>query len=137
MNRKRSAQTAVSTTPSDVAPAKSRVWLFRVLALVGGSGAFFGLLELGLRIAGVGHSVSFFVPDPAGRPGVLVENHQFSRRYFSEKLVRIPQTEAFARVKPEGALRVFVRKAIRRLHLASPESCKFCSKQGIRDAGWR
>ncbi len=85
-----------------------RTWLFRLTALLGVTVGFFALLEIGLRITGFGYPVGYFVPSPTGEKGVLVENQQFSRRYFSRPLMRIPQSAAFEKSKPAGTLRVFV-----------------------------
>ncbi len=85
-----------------------RLWLFRFTALVGVPLLLFGGLELALRVLGYGYPTSFFVRNPLPEETTLVENRQFSRRYFAPELMRIPKPVAFSTVKPKGTLRVFV-----------------------------
>jgi tetratricopeptide (TPR) repeat protein len=109
---KRPKKTIAVSGPPDETGGQSarsgRKWIFRLTAMFGVTVVFFAVLEVGLRILGYGFPVQFFVPSPAGQPGVLVDNPQFSRRYFSEALKRIPQSMAFAEVKAPQELRVFV-----------------------------
>jgi tetratricopeptide (TPR) repeat protein len=85
-----------------------RLWLFRFTALVGVPLLLFGGLELALRLLGYGYPTSFFVRNPLPEETNLVENRQFSRRYFAPELVRIPKPLAFAPAKSKDTLRVFV-----------------------------
>lgn len=107
----------VSTTPQaaaapgDAVPGTlslRRLWLFRITALLVVPTLLLGGLELTLRIAGYGYPTSFFVQNPVPGQATLVENRQFSRRYFAPELLRIPNPVAFTPVKPPDTLRVFV-----------------------------
>ena len=66
------------------------------------------MLELALRLAGYGYSSSFFVRNPVAGQKTLVENRQFSRRYFSKELMRLPKPLAFAPAKRPQTVRLFV-----------------------------
>jgi tetratricopeptide (TPR) repeat protein len=85
-----------------------RLWLFRLLAVVGVPLVFVCLLELGLRVVGYGY-----------RPGVTVacevngvphrgDNLTFSRRFFPAMLAREFEPFVFPTRKPAGTYRVFV-----------------------------
>lgn len=84
-----------------------RKWFFRLAAL-GLPVLVFGLLELGLRLFGFGSPASFFVKNPVAGQNTVVENRQFSRRYFTRELMRIPKPLAFSPAKPPQTLRLFV-----------------------------
>lgn len=110
------ARPVPTTPPSANAPSDAvhgalpprRLWLFRITALLVVPTLLLGGLELALRIAGYGYPTSFFVRNPVPGEATLVENHQFSRRYFAPELVRIPNPVAFSPVKPPDTLRVLV-----------------------------
>jgi tetratricopeptide (TPR) repeat protein len=88
--------------------SRRRKWAFRLAALLGAPALLFVLLELALRLAGYGYASSFFVRNPVAGQKTLVENRQFSRRYFSKELMRLPKPLAFTPAKPTRTLRVFV-----------------------------
>jgi len=85
-----------------------RKWSFRLVALIGAPALLFILLELMLRLVGYGYQTSFFVRNPVTGQTTMVENRQFSRRYFSKELLRLPKPLAFAPAKPQPTLRIFV-----------------------------
>ncbi len=85
-----------------------RKWLFRLTAMIAVPALFLGLFELALRLFGYGYPVSFFVKSPAAGQTTMVENRQFSRRYFAPELVRIPRSLAFSPARPPQTLRLFV-----------------------------
>jgi len=85
-----------------------RKWFFRFVALIGAPALLFALLELTLRLVGYGYPSSFFVRNPVAGQTTMVENRQFSRRYFSKELMRLPKPVAFTPAKPPQTLRVFV-----------------------------
>ena len=61
-----------------------------------------------LRFSGRHYPTTFFVKSPVPGDARLVENDQFSRRYFAPPLMRIPRPVTFQPAKPPDALRVFV-----------------------------
>ena len=67
-----------------------------------------GLLEILLRVMGVGYPAEFFLKTEANGRAVFIENQQFSRRYFPPGLERTPQPVMFTAQKPADTLRVFV-----------------------------
>ena len=66
------------------------------------------LLELGLRLAGYGHSMSFFLPWRVNNTDCLVENDRFGWRFFGPDMARAPFPFVIPKVKPPGTTRVFV-----------------------------
>lgn len=66
------------------------------------------LLELLLRVLGVGYPTEFFLQTRKDGRAVFIENQQFSRRYFPPGLERTPQPVLFAAEKPANTLRIFV-----------------------------
>jgi len=80
---------------------------FRLLALLSPV-LLLALLEIGLRIAGVGYPTSFFVPSRRDGQAVLVDNSKFGWRFFPPMIARTPQPLCLARNKPGGAFRVFL-----------------------------
>jgi len=66
------------------------------------------LLELILRLAGYGYDPRFFIPtDIEGEP-FLVQNEQFSRRFFPPETQRHPAAMRMRATKPAGTVRIFV-----------------------------
>lgn len=103
-------QSAIHASGQTVQPTLSpqRLWLFRLLAVFVVPALLLGGLELALRLAGYGYPTSFFVRNPVPGQATLVENRQFSLRYFAPELMRIPNPVAFHPVKPPDTLRVFI-----------------------------
>ena len=85
-----------------------RRWLFRLIALTAIPAFLLILLELGLRLAGVGHPTAFTLKTQLNGQPVYVENNQFGRRFFPEALIRTPVPFAVATPKPEGTFRIVV-----------------------------
>jgi tetratricopeptide (TPR) repeat protein len=107
--KKRAASTPSQTR---VAPkpqlSPGRKWLFRLILAIGMPLFLFGVLEIALRLMGYGYVTSFFIANPVPGQKTVVENRQFSRRYFPRELARIPRSLAFEPVHPPQTLRIFV-----------------------------
>jgi tetratricopeptide (TPR) repeat protein len=103
---KRSPSPAPSARSSPISPA--RRWLFRLVAIVLGPLLFLLLLEAGLRLAGVGHPMSFFLPMQINGKDCLVENDRFGWRFFGPEMARAPFPLVIPKVKPPDTIRVFV-----------------------------
>lgn len=89
------------------APApRARTWLFRLVLALGVPLAALGLLEGGLRVAGFGRSLDFFVPDE--RPGFYRTNPHFTERFFPASFALKPANFRLPRQKPAGTKRIFV-----------------------------
>lgn len=67
-----------------------------------------GVLELGLRLAGFGHSTRLFLPRTIGGEEFLIPNEKFTHRFFPPALARAPLSGRMAAHKPEGTYRIFL-----------------------------
>ena len=103
-----------ASTPSQsrVAPkpqlSPGRKWLFRLILAIGVPLFLFGVLEIALRLTGYGYPTSFFIKNPVPGQKTVVENRQFSRRYFPRELARVPRSLAFEPAHPPQTLRIFI-----------------------------
>jgi tetratricopeptide (TPR) repeat protein len=86
----------------------ARRWIFRLAAIVLGPLLFLLILEAGLRLAGVGHPMSFFLPMQIDGKDCLIENDRFGWRFFGPEMARAPFLFAIPKVKPPDTIRVFV-----------------------------
>jgi tetratricopeptide (TPR) repeat protein len=88
-------------------PTRTRLWLFRLAAL-----SLFPLLvllaEFALRLGGYGYNPDYFVPLRIGGEDFLVQNEDFSRRFFPGEVARQPAALRMAARKPPGVIRIFV-----------------------------
>jgi hypothetical protein len=69
---------------------------------------FLLILEAGLRVAGVGHPMSFFLPMQIDGKDCLIENDRFGWRFFGPDLARTPFPFVIPGVKPANTIRIFV-----------------------------
>jgi tetratricopeptide (TPR) repeat protein len=90
------------------AARKGRIWVFRLLALTLAPLLLLGMLEGALRIVGYGYSPAFFRTIMIDGKPVVVENEQFSERFFPQQLVRRPLPLSFTPRKPADTYRIFV-----------------------------
>ncbi len=67
-----------------------------------------GLLEVGLRLAGVGFPTAFFLEKTINNKPVLVENDRFGLRFFPPQLARTPSPLVMEAHKPDNTCRIFV-----------------------------
>ncbi len=86
----------------------ARRWLFRLAALVMAPLLFLFLLEAGLRLAGVGHPMSFFLPMQIEGKKCLIENDRFGWRFFGPEMARAPFPFVIPKTKPPDTIRIFV-----------------------------
>src|SRR5271170_7183820 len=95
--------------PAPVPPlSRRRLWLFRLAAAVLGPLLLLLALEAGLRLAGVGHPMSFFLPLRIDGKDCLIENDRFGWRFFGPDMARAPFPFVIPKAKPPGTIRVFV-----------------------------
>lgn len=85
-----------------------RIWCLRLAALMGGPFVFFGLLELGLRMAGFGHPSGFLLPSVNQGQRTFAQNNQFGWRFFGPRMSRRPHPISILRDKAPGTVRIFV-----------------------------
>lgn len=67
-----------------------------------------GLVEVGLRVAGVGYDPSFFKALTINGEKFVVENDRFGLRFFPPELARSPAPIVFKAKKEPGVTRIFV-----------------------------
>ena len=106
---RRQSNTAKPQRRTEV-PGKAgwKVWRLRLAALVGVPVLFFGLVELGLRLAGFGYPTAFLLPSSNQGQKTLVQNNQFGWRFFGAQMARLPQPISILRDKAPGTIRIFV-----------------------------
>ena len=91
---------------SELSPG--RKWLFRIVAMALPF-LFLGLIEIGLRIWGYGYDPNFFkVQHHDDGKDYLINNDEFTFRFFSRELSRCPTPFKMETVKPPGVRRVFI-----------------------------
>ena len=100
--------TGKSPPPPAVALSPRRKWLFRLFAVVFVPLVLLGGLELVLRLAGYGYSTSFFEKIRVDNQEYLVNNENFSRRFFPPQLMRWPGPVMLEAKKPANTYRIFV-----------------------------
>jgi tetratricopeptide (TPR) repeat protein len=77
------------------------VAIFAPLVILGG-------LELGLRLAGYGYPVSFFLPAKINGQDYYIPNDSFAFRFFPPALARTPVLQRMLARKPAGTYRIFL-----------------------------
>jgi len=87
---------------------KRKLWLFRLIALVGVPLLFFGLLELILRLAGFGYPTAFLLKSSNHSENTFVQNDRFGWRFFGPRAAREPFASSIPREKPPDTVRIFV-----------------------------
>lgn len=85
-----------------------RRWLFRLLALFVVPALVLGSIEGILRLAGYGYSTGLFKPMRIGGKDYLVDNEQFSLRFFPRELARTPGPIRMQPHKAPGTYRIFI-----------------------------
>jgi len=88
--------------------SKSRLWLFRLIALVIVPLAFLLCLEGGLRLFQVGHDAGYTINCEVGGQSYFCENTRFIERFFPPDIARQPVSFAYPQEKREGTFRIFV-----------------------------
>ncbi len=92
-------------SPAPISPR--RLWLFRIAALLLPVG-FAVALEIGLRVVGYGFDPHFFKPQTIGGENFLVQNDDFSFRFFPRETARSPGVLRMRAEKPPGTIRIFI-----------------------------
>ncbi|MDI1335116.1 MAG: hypothetical protein PSU94_02940 [Lacunisphaera sp.] len=94
--------------PSSSSPGRAALsaWGKRFLLLLGAPLVFFGLLEGGLRLVGVGRPMDFFIPDEM--PGYYCANPAFTALFMPAQFGIRPLNFRLRQHKEAGGLRVFV-----------------------------
>ena len=95
-------------TEAAVTLSLRRKWLFRFIALGVVPLVLLGGLEVGLRLFGYGYATGFFEQIRVGDKEYLVNNENFSLRFFPPQLARWSGPVMFESRKPAGSYRIFV-----------------------------
>jgi tetratricopeptide (TPR) repeat protein len=82
--------------------------LFRLAAAFLGPLLVLLLLEVVLKVAGVGHPMSFFLPMKINGRDCFVENDRFGWRFFGPAMARAPFPFVIPKSKAPGTIRIFV-----------------------------
>ena len=106
MGRKPKPSEAARTPAAPLNPA--RKWMFRMAALVFLPLLLLVGLEAGLRLAGYGYPTGFFKKVRIGRQDYLVNNEDFSLRFFPPQLARWANPFSFPAAKPPDTVRIFI-----------------------------
>jgi hypothetical protein len=85
-----------------------RKWLFRFIALIVLPLLLLSGVETALRLAGYGHSTGFFKKNRLGQTDFLVNNEDFSLRFFPPQLARWANPFIFPAAKPPDTVRIFI-----------------------------
>jgi tetratricopeptide (TPR) repeat protein len=83
-------------------------WCFRAMALVVLPLLFIGGIEAALRLADYGYRPDFFEKIRVGGKDFLINNENFSLRFFPPQLTRWPTPFMMEAKKPAGTFRIFV-----------------------------
>ena len=87
--------------------SRRRLWFFRLAALLL-LPVLIGVLEISLRLGGYGFDPHFFKPLKIGGENFLVQNDDFSFRFFPRETARNPGVLRMRSQKPPGTLRIFI-----------------------------
>jgi tetratricopeptide (TPR) repeat protein len=68
----------------------------------------FGMVELGLKLAGYGYPTSFLLESSNHGINTFVQNDQFGWRFFGPRAARQPDATSIPREKPSNTVRIFV-----------------------------
>jgi tetratricopeptide (TPR) repeat protein len=90
------------------AAAPRRELLFRLAALLLGPLLMLAVLEAALRLAGCGYQTSLFEKVRLEGKDYLLNNEEFSLRFFPPELSRWPNPLMMEAVKPAGTCRIFI-----------------------------
>src|SRR5580700_7879765 len=87
---KHSSSPKAAPKASTVSIFRTRRWIFRLTAIVLGPLLFLLISEAGLRLAGVGHPMAFFLPTQINGKDCFIENDRFGWRFFGPDMARAP-----------------------------------------------
>jgi tetratricopeptide (TPR) repeat protein len=94
--------------PTSGRTSRGRQWLFRLAAMILLPALVLSAVEIGLRLCGYGYSTALFKRMRIGQEDFLVENDQFSLRFFAPELARTPGPIRMLPSKPAGTYRIFI-----------------------------
>ena len=98
----------VETQPAREIPAKGRRWILQIGAAILVPIVVLVMLEVSLRIAGVGFSTKLLVPCTVKGSPASCYNLFFATPYFPAGMVQTPRLYSIPVTKPPGTYRIFV-----------------------------
>ena len=105
--RRPSGRARTSSTAPPVL-SRRRKWLFRLLMVFALPLILLVVLELALRLLGVGFNPHFFKPTAIAGKDYYEANGDFGLRFFPRNLSRIPSPIGMPAKKAPGTFRIFV-----------------------------
>jgi tetratricopeptide (TPR) repeat protein len=87
---------------------KGRLWLFRIISMILLPLLLLSGVEAGLRLAGYGYSTSLLTERKIGDEQFLVNNEDFSLRFFPPQLARLLAPVRMSAQKSPGTYRIFI-----------------------------
>ncbi|MEO8376997.1 MAG: hypothetical protein ABI579_04940, partial [Candidatus Sumerlaeota bacterium] len=84
------------------------MWAFRIVALVAVPLLLLVVVEAILRLAGTGYPTAFFLPYKEEGQKLLIDNPQFTWRYFPQEIARRSTSIRIDESKKPGTVRVFI-----------------------------
>lgn len=88
--------------------SRGRLWLRRAIASLLGAGLLLAVIELTLRLAGVGHSTDFFVKASVGPRRSWYSNGKYQYSFYPSHHARPPLSISMPDTKDPGTFRIFV-----------------------------
>jgi tetratricopeptide (TPR) repeat protein len=79
-----------------------------MMALAGVPLLIFGLVELGLRLAGLGYPTAFLLKSSNHGENTFVQNNRFGWRFFGPRASRLPESMSIPREKAPDTVRILV-----------------------------
>jgi len=99
---------SLSPSPDKATLNPRRRWAFRLAAMTLVPLLLLAGLEVGLRVSGYGYDPAFFIPQQIGGEDFMVQNENFSRRFFPAEVIRQPSALRMRAHKSAGTRRIFV-----------------------------
>ena len=96
-----------------------REWGIRLALLILSPAAFFALLDVALRAAGVGFPAAFLVPAFGGH--MFAPNPRFGELFFPKRMARVPAPHLLEDPKRQGTFRIFVLGESAAMGVPEPE----------------
>jgi len=99
----------------------AKLWLFRLLALILIPTLLLGVLEAGLRLAGVGYPTRAIMEKKIGGKTLCLPNTRFTWRYFPSQIAReFDSSLIFEKEKPARTFRIFTVGASAAMGIPEP-----------------
>jgi tetratricopeptide (TPR) repeat protein len=87
-------------------PTRKASWFAKLALTIAAPLVVLGLIEGGLRLAGVGRNTDFFIPD--AEPGMYRTNPRYTELFFPASFGLKPLNFRLPKAKPNGRIRIFV-----------------------------